>query len=82
MSNPFSDNPFLEAADAGDLPAIKLRLAENPERITEMDEYGSTVLLLAAYSGNVETVMWLLREGDADIGDVDVYGHSALILSA
>jgi hypothetical protein len=36
---------FLEAAEAGDLPAIKLMLAENPGKITEVDERRSTVML-------------------------------------
>jgi ankyrin repeat protein len=38
--------PFLVAAKVGDLPAIELMLAENPARITEVDENGSTALLL------------------------------------
>jgi hypothetical protein len=39
-------NPFLEAAKVGDLPSIKLMLAENSARITEVDdEYESTAML-------------------------------------
>jgi ankyrin repeat protein len=45
-------NPFLEAARAGDLPTIKLMLAENPALITEMDEDGSTALLLVLKMGS------------------------------
>jgi ankyrin repeat protein len=73
-------NPFLEAAKAGDLPTIKLMLAENPGRITELGEQGSTALLLAAALGQLETVMWLLRAGGANMGEVDNYGNSALLV--
>jgi hypothetical protein len=44
-------NPFLEAAEVGDLPTIKLMLAENPARMTEVDEQGGTCMLLTAEHG-------------------------------
>jgi ankyrin repeat protein len=75
-------NPFLEAAKAGDLPTIKLMLAESPERITEVDETGGNCLLHAAEHGQLETVMWLLREGGASVGEVDEDGNTALIVAA
>jgi ankyrin repeat protein len=75
-------NAFLGAAISGDLPATKLMLAEDPERITEVDERGSNALLLSAEHGRLETVRWCLDEGVASIGDVDNHGSTALICAA
>jgi hypothetical protein len=39
---------------AGDFPTIEEMLAESPEKITEVDEHGRIVLLLAAQYGQLE----------------------------
>jgi hypothetical protein len=71
-------NLLWEVAEVGDLPAIKLMLAENPE----MKKHVNTILLEASGVGELETVKWLLREGGASIGYTDNDGDTALICAA
>jgi ankyrin repeat protein len=75
-------NAFLEAAMAGDLPKIKQMLAENPARITEVEEGGNTALHLAAAFGQLVTVIWLLQKGGARVGERNLRQSSALLCAS
>jgi ankyrin repeat protein len=72
-------NPFLEAAEAGDLPSIKLILSEVAEIGGELR--GIAMLLASAY-GWLEIVVSLLREGGASIEARYPYEDSALLHAA
>jgi hypothetical protein len=56
-------------------------LAENPARITDVEENWNTALLLAAGHGQLVTVVWLLRDGGANVGERNHDASSALLLS-
>jgi ankyrin repeat protein len=57
---------------------MKWVLEEGGARITEMDNYGSTALLLAAnnINGNFPACQWLLEHGGADIAEAKDAGKT------
>jgi hypothetical protein len=64
---------IFDAAEVGDLPAIKRTLADNPALYAKMNE----AMLIAAAYGRLETVKWSLRAGGASIRYTDKHGESA-----
>ncbi|SHE91639.1 Ankyrin repeat-containing protein [Fodinibius roseus] len=70
------ENAFLEAAENGDIEAVKRHLSEGTD-VDTSDEHKRTALMKAAKHGHTEIVKCLLDEG-ADVNVRDNRGTSAL----
>lgn len=76
---PYSPPPIVQAAEDGDLEAIKAILKRSPERVNESEPYyGTTALMVAARRGDLTMVRFLVDKG----AKVDACGGRETPLSA
>jgi ankyrin repeat protein len=64
-----------------DLNKIKSIVSKNPDKINELDEYGSSYLHLSVREGNIEIVEFLISQG-ADVNIKDSLGVTPLQVAA
>lgn len=69
------------AAMQGDIEMLRSVLTEEPELLTQSDEYGNSPLHLAAYEGHTDAVQFLILRG-ADVNVRNKFGGTPLLVAS
>ncbi len=76
----FAGVPLIDAAQSGDVEAVRKLLAEGAD-VSATNDYGATALSYAADSGNLEILRLLIEKG-ADVNHTDTFYKGPVVIWA